>query len=125
MSEKVLGQCPVCGSDMKVTELECSSCHTRVSGNFKLGKFSRLNQEQLEFVEVFVKLRGNIKEVEEELGISYPTVRKKLDKVIETLGFSPEESPEDTKSEERAEVLDALDSGDINFNEAVKKLENL
>jgi len=125
MNEKVLGQCPVCGGDMKVTELECSSCRTRVSGRFDPGKFSRLDEDQLEFVEVFVKLRGNIKEVEEELGISYPTVRKKLDVVIETLGFSPEESPEDTKSEERTEVLDALDTGEIDFKQALKKLEKL
>ena len=125
MSEKVLGQCPVCGADMKVTELECSKCRTRISGNFDLGKFSRLSQEQLEFVEVFVKLRGNIKEVEEELGISYPTVRKKLDNVIESMGFSPEESPEDTKAEERSQILEALDSGEINFEEAKMKLKNL
>ncbi|MFB6290511.1 MAG: DUF2089 domain-containing protein [Candidatus Bipolaricaulia bacterium] len=125
MSEKVIGKCPVCGADMSVTELECSSCHTKVSGKFDLGKFSRLDKHQLEFVEVFVRLRGNIKEVEEELDISYPTVRKKLDNVIETLGYSPEEGPEDTKVEERNEVLTALDQGEIDFDEAMKKLENL
>lgn len=125
MANKIIGQCPVCGSDMIATELECPHCHTRVSGKFELGKFSQLDPEQLEFVEVFIRLRGNIKEVEEEMGISYPTVRKKLDQVIQALGFSPEASPEDTKAEERTEVLTALEQGDIDYSEAVKKLKNL
>jgi|SRR6056297_878956 len=125
MANKIIGQCPVCGADMLVTELECPHCHTKVSGKFELGKFSQLDPEQLEFVEVFIKLRGNIKEVEEEMGISYPTVRKKLDKVIQALGFSPEESPEDIKAEERVDVLAALEKGDIEYSEAIKKLKNL
>jgi len=108
-----------------VFELECPSCHTKVSGQFDLGKFARLNPEQLRFVQLFIRLRGNIKEVEEEMGISYPTVRKKLDEIIKTLGFSPEESPEDTKAEERTEVLNALEKGKIEYEEAVEKLENL
>lgn len=122
MMNKVIGQCPVCDGDMHVTELECSSCGTKVSGRFRLEKFSRLNPDQMKFVEVFIKLRGNIKEVEQEMGISYPTVRKKLDEVIQALGFSPEESPEDTKAEERTEVLDALEKGEIEYEEAVEKL---
>lgn len=125
MTHKVVGKCPVCGVDMKVTELECPSCHTKVSGQFDLGKFARLNPEQLKFVQLFIRLRGNIKEVEEEMGISYPTVRKKLDEIIKTLGFSPEESPEDTKAEERTEVLNALEKGKIEYEEAVERLDNL
>lgn len=125
MPKKVIGKCPVCGQNMRVTELECSSCHTRVSGQFDLGKFSRLNRKQLEFVEVFIRLRGNIKEVEEEMGISYPTVRKKLDEVIEALGYRPEKSPDDETVEKRTEVLNALDEGEIDFEEAKNKLEEL
>lgn len=125
MPEKVIGKCPVCGQNMRITELECPDCHTQVSGQFDLGKFSRLNQKQLEFVEVFIRLRGNIKEVEEEMGISYPTVRKKLDEVIEALGYRPEESPDNEAVEKRNEVLDALDDGKIDFEEAKKRLEEL
>lgn len=121
MTHKVVGKCPVCGVDMKVTELECPSCHTKVSGQFDLGKFARLDPEQLKFVELFIRLRGNIKEVEEEMGISYPTVRKKLDRVIKTLGFSPE----DTKAEERTEVLNDLEQGKIEYEEAIERLESL
>lgn len=125
MPAKVNGKCPVCGQNMRVTELECPSCHSQLSGQFDLGRFSRLNQEQLEFVEVFIKLRGNIKEVEEEMGISYPTVRKKLDEVIKALGYRPAESPDDETVQKRKEVLNSLDEGEIGFEEAKNKLEEL
>lgn len=125
MNNKMVGQCPVCGTGMVVTELECPNCHTKISGKFKLAKFARLNSEQLNFLEVFVSQRGNIKEVEEELGISYPTVRKKLDQVIKDLGYRPEESPEDTNVEERNTVLENLESGEIDFEEAMELLEGL
>jgi hypothetical protein len=125
MAEKVIGKCPVCGDQMNVTELECPSCRTKLSGNFELGKFSQLSQDQLEFVEVFIRLRGNIKEVEEELGISYPTVRKKLDEVIESLGYRPEESPDGETVEKRNEVLSSLEEGEIEFEEAKEKLQEL
>ena len=121
----VIGTCPVCGQNMRVTELKCSSCHTQVSGNFELGKFSRLNKDQLEFVEAFIRLRGNIKEVEEEMGISYPTVRKKLNEVIEALGYRPKEKPEEKSTEKKNEVLTALEEGEIDFEEAKTRLEKL
>ncbi|MFP4631200.1 MAG: DUF2089 domain-containing protein [Candidatus Acetothermia bacterium] len=125
MKKDVIGSCPVCGERMRVTELQCSNCRTQVKGQFELGNFSRLDEEQREFVEIFIRLRGNIKEVEEELGISYPTVRKKLDEVIEALGYIPEESPGDEKDEKRREVLNALDEGEIGFEEAKNRLERL
>lgn len=125
MSKKVIGKCPVCGDRMKVTELGCPSCRTRLNGDFELGKFSKLSREQLEFVEVFIRLRGNIKEVEEEMGISYPTVRKKLDEVIKSLGYKPEESPDDEAVEKRNEVLSSLEEGKIEFEEAKEKLQEL
>ncbi len=125
MPKKIIGKCPVCDGEMKVTELECTNCHTQVSGQFELGRFSRLNQTQLEFIEVFIKLRGNIKEVEEEMGISYPTVRKKLDEVIESLGYRPEESPDDETVKKRKEVLNALEEGEIGVKEAKSKLQEL
>lgn len=125
MKRKIIGQCPVCGADMKVMELQCPNCNTGVSGRFDLGNFSRLTPDQLDFVEVFVKLRGNIKEVEEELGISYPTVRKKLDEVVQALGYDLEEGPEEATVEKRKDVLEALDEGEIDSQEAIEKLEDL
>jgi len=81
--------------------------------------------ERLEFVEVFIKSRGNIKEVEREMGISYPTVRNKLDDVIGALGYNAEESPDDVTAEKRKEILDSLEKGEIDSKEAVELLQKI
>ena len=125
MAHDLLGKCPVCGENMRITKLKCHQCHTEISGNFKLDKFLRLEQEQLEFVEVFIKSRGNIKEVEREMGISYPTVRNKLDDVIEALGYNAQDSPDDATAEKRKEVLDSLEKGEIDSEEAVEMLKKI
>lgn len=122
MIHNLVGNCPVCSEDMIITELKCPSCQTTLSGNFKLDKFSKLKKEHLEFIEVFVKSRGNIKEVERELGISYPTVRNKLDEVIHALGHDIDQTPDDEMAEKRKKVLKKLENGDITAAEAVKKL---
>ena len=83
----VIGRCPVCGDELAVTRLHCGSCDTQIEGRFQLGRFQRLSAEQLAFVEVFVKNRGIIKDVEAELGISYPTVRARLDDALRAMGF--------------------------------------
>ncbi|MDI3546692.1 MAG: hypothetical protein PWR10_344 [Halanaerobiales bacterium] len=125
MANKLLGKCPVCGDNLRITTLKCPSCQTSISGNFRLDKFSRLNSEQLHFVEVFIKSRGNIKEVEREMGISYPTVRNKLDDVIEALGYSVQDSPDDSSAAKRKEILDSLERGEISSQEAVKLLQKI
>ncbi len=122
MIHNLVGNCPICGDDMIITSLKCPSCETTISGKFKLDKFSKLKKEHLEFIEVFVKSRGNIKEVERELGISYPTVRNKLDEVIYALGHDIEQSPDDEMAEKRKEVLKRLEKGDISAAEAVEEL---
>ena len=83
----VLGRCPVCSDELTVTRLHCQSCDTGIDGRFRLGRFQRLATDQLNFVEVFVKNRGIIKDVEAELGISYPTVRARLDEALRAMGF--------------------------------------
>src|SRR3989304_3717411 len=84
------GKCPVCSSDLEVVRLQCASCVTVVEGHFELSKFNRLHPEQLAFLELFLKARGNIKEVERELGLSYPTVRARLGALLGTLGYAAE-----------------------------------
>src|ERR687897_2723414 len=83
----VLGQCPVCAHELTVTRLQYRHCGTAVEGQFALGRFARLKGEQLAFLEVFVKNRGIIKDVEAELGISYPTVRARLDEALRAMGY--------------------------------------
>ncbi len=125
MVHDLIGKCPVCSENLRITKLRCPNCHTEISGDFQLDKFLRLNKEQLKFVEVFIKSRGNIKDVEREMGISYPTVRNKLDDVIEALGYNAEESPDDTTSEKRKEILDSLEKGEIDSQKAVEMLKNI
>jgi hypothetical protein len=92
MKYKAPGVCPVCGEPLLVTRLSCARCQTRLEGEFDFCQFCRLPAEQREFIAVFIKCRGNIKDVEKELGISYPTVRNRLDGVIEALGYQVEPS---------------------------------
>src|SRR5207244_7333237 len=82
----VIARCPICSESLRVTRLECESCGTRLEGSFVLGRFHQLTAEQLEFLETFIKARGNFKDVERELGMSYPTVRSRLDAMIRALG---------------------------------------
>ena len=77
-AHQVLTRCPVCGDDLRIVRLECPACGSALQGNFTLGRLARLTREQLQFVEVFIRCRGKIKDVEEELGISYPTVVARL-----------------------------------------------
>jgi hypothetical protein len=121
----VLGRCPVCGDDLQVTRLHCPTCHTAIEGMFSLGRFQRLSPEQLAFLEVFIKNRGVIRDVERELGISYPTVRSRLDDVLRALGFEVrEEPPPDVAAEQarRREVLERLERGEITVEQAIKLL---
>lgn len=115
----VIGECPICNSDLKVTKLTCSHCGTELSGSFQLSKFNYLSKEDLYFIEVFIKNRGNIKQVEKELGISYPTVKKNLDDVIRSLGYVVDEEEKEAKDE----VFKKLEKGEITAAEAAKLLK--
>ncbi|HXF81306.1 MAG TPA: DUF2089 domain-containing protein [bacterium] len=116
------GKCPVCSADLEVVRLQCSSCGTAVEGHFDLSKFSRLNPDQLAFLELFLRARGNIKEVERELGLSYPTVRARLDALLAALGYAVEPERRAETARRRREVLDALDAGTISAEEALRML---
>lgn len=118
MTYKVISKCPVCGSKILISELKCSKCNTIIRNDFEMSKFEYLTKEQLEFIEVFIKNRGNIKDVEKELGISYPTVRSKLDEVIAALGYNVVQIPQVDKKK----VIDMLEKGEITPDEAIKML---
>jgi hypothetical protein len=125
MSEPmVIGRCPICASPLKVVRLECGSCGTRLEGSFSLGRFQALSAEQLEFLEVFIRARGNFKDVERELGLSYPTVRSRLDAVIRALGYQSEVEPDrEAEAERRKEILRQLAEGKIGADDAATLLE--
>jgi len=121
-ARRTIGRCPVCNDTLEVRRLECVNCGTVVEGRFAQSKFDRLTPEQQEFVEVFLLARGNIKEVERVLGISYPTVRNRLDGVLEAMGHKVERD-NSPAAERRAEILAALDRGEISAAEAIKMLK--
>ena len=116
------GRCPVCGHALQVSKLSCAHCDTKVEGEFATCRFCQLPEEHRLFAEVFIRCRGNIKNVEKELGISYPTVRNRLDGLIEALGFRVEYSLQETR-EHRNEILSALERGEITPEEAVRRLK--
>jgi hypothetical protein len=81
------GKCPVCSSTMTVTRLQCGACGTGIDGTFGLGRLQSLTPEQVRFVEVFMKCKGKIKDVEDDLNISYPTVVARLNEVVKAMGY--------------------------------------
>lgn len=84
---EVPSHCPVCDQDLVVTRLECGSCGTEVTGNFSLGRVALLREPHASLIEMFLRARGNVKEMERELGLSYPTVRARLDEAFNAAGF--------------------------------------
>lgn len=120
---RFVGACPSCDSAMEVRRLECPSCGVGVDGRFDTGPLARLSREQLNFVEVFLRNRGKIKDVEEDLGISYPTVVGKLNDVLVSLGFEAGEDPRE--AERRQRVLDDLAAGRLSAAEAAEQLRSL
>lgn len=120
MKHNVIGMCPVCDAKLKVVRLQCDRCKTGIDGNFEMDKFSYLTSEQKEFIEIFVKNRGNIKEIEKDLGISYPTVRRNLDQVIEALGYNVKPSEEEVN---KKDILEKLSLGELTSEEALKRLK--
>lgn len=117
-----LTNCPVCENKLIIKKYFCKNCGTEINGNFKPNNFSNLTKEQLEFIEIFVLKRGSIKEIEKELGISYPTVRNKLDEVISALGHKVEN---EGRNSSKIEILNMLDSGEISSEEASNLLKKL
>ena len=114
--------CPVCGEDLTVTRLHCRSCDSVLEGQFGLGRFNQLSAEQLHFVETFVRCEGKINKVQEELGMSYPTVRSRLLDVIRALGYEVRDEP-GISPDQRRKILDDLAQGSISSDEAVRLLQ--
>jgi|SRR5690554_2459335 len=119
MRKEVIGTCPVCSDKLIATRLTCQVCHTEISGEFELSRFSNLSKEELYFVETFVKVYGNIKEMEKELNVSYPTVKKNLDSIVKKMGYTQKEDDQEMSND----VLDKLQKKEISVDEALKLLK--
>jgi len=119
MSYKVISKCPICSSNLKIIKLKCNKCGTVIENDFEFSKFEFLEEEHLSFIEVFLKCRGNIKDVEKELGISYPTVRAKLDEVVAALGYTDVKKT----STNNKEIIDMLEKGEISPEQAINMMK--
>jgi hypothetical protein len=123
----VIGRCPICQGDLAVTRLLCQSCGTAVEGEFHLGPLQRLNQEQVRFVESFIRARGSLKDVGIELNMSYPTVNSRLNDILLALGYGdrvkvsePQEGS--LSAERRREILTQVQEGNLSAAEAARML---
>jgi len=116
-------ECPVCHTRLEVTGLVCPSCQTRVEGRFSVNEFAALPPEQLEVLRLFVKTRGNLKEMERILGVSYPTVRARFETLLRVLGYESDGGAD--VAAERALVLEQLEKGEISADEAAELLRAL
>jgi hypothetical protein len=136
------GDCPVCGNDMYISRMSCDRCGSALEGTFHLagvpragsgpargeavvrfGRLARLDAAQLEFVEAFLRCRGVIKNVEDMLGISYPTVKARLAGVLDAMGFAAEEAlPDAERRQARRKILAELSEGRISIEEAHRRL---
>ncbi|HZD11405.1 MAG TPA: DUF2089 domain-containing protein [Candidatus Binatia bacterium] len=119
----VIGLCPICRSNLEVTRLYCRNCDTALEGHFALGRLYHLNKEQLEFVEIFIRCEGKITRVEQEIGMSYPAVRARLNDVIHALGYEVGDGEKEAVSEEtRRDILRDVAEGRLTSEEAVELL---
>lgn len=87
MEREVISNCPVCEARLQVTRLHCNTCGTTIEGEFNVGRFARLGRDQMSLLESFLRSRGNLRELERELGLSYPTVRGRVETLLRTLGL--------------------------------------
>lgn len=122
---KILERCPSCGGDLLVTRLSCPSCGTVILGQYEPCPFCALSPEDMQFVQTFIQCRGNVREMERELGISYWTVRRMLDDVIERLGLEAGPVSEGDATAQMQEILEQLDRGEISASEASEALSRL
>jgi hypothetical protein len=134
MPHDVISTCPVCSNELAVTRLHCRSCGTTLEGDFSVGRFGRLNRDQLALLESFLRSRGNLREMERELGISYPTVRSRVEALVRALGFGPRADADDidevaaeptVASRTRAEVLEALARHELSAEDAAAAIRAL
>jgi hypothetical protein len=139
VARDVISTCPVCEGELAITRLHCRTCGTPLEGEFGVGRFGRLPREQLALLESFLRSRGNLKDLERELGISYPTVRGRVEALLRALGLADgdataveepmeADAPNPTSDQEadaRRAILDRLARHEISAEDAAEALRAL
>lgn len=126
-------RCPSCGASLKITELTCDKCKTVVKGVYPLNKFLTLNPQEEQFLLIFLLSKGNLKEVQERLNISYPTAKNRLEELLSALGLvevkkEVKETDEDfieEKISKLEEILEKIEKGEITGEEAIEKIKEV
>jgi hypothetical protein len=132
----VIATCPVCAGELEISRLHCASCGTTIEGEFGVGRFGRLSREQMTLLESFLRSRGNLKEMERALGISYPTVRARVESLVQALGLADgeqvdivvDDAPEGLSEDllaARREILERLAEGKIDAAAAAEALRGV
>ncbi|MBQ2471806.1 MAG: DUF2089 domain-containing protein [Acholeplasmatales bacterium] len=122
MKKSIIGYCPICHDKLVVKTLRCNHCDTEITGDFVLNPFDYLSKDQLDFALVFIKNQGNIKAIEKDLGISYPTVKKNIDDLCISLNMKEDN---DSNNDLREETKRRLKRGEISFEDAERILGEL
>ena len=122
---RLFEQCPACGGALVITEIQCSNCHLKMQGEFKPGLFSTLSDDQLTFVRAFLRVRGNLSEMEKVLGVSYPTIRNKLEEINQALERA-EQTPVISlpSNNERSAILAKVAAGELDAAQALEQLKS-
>ena len=115
MPHDVIATCPVCAGELAVTRLRCGACGTTIEGEFGVGRFASLTREQTQVLESFLRSRGNLRDMERELLISYPTVRARVEALVRALGFGPRDESDPVAGTDpqpgATETADAIQAG--------------
>ncbi|MGQ0549406.1 MAG: DUF2089 domain-containing protein [Armatimonadota bacterium] len=115
--------CSVCSAPLEAVRLQCRSCGTALEGHFDISPFARLSPEQHQLLMLFLQSRGNVKDVERAMGLSYPTVRNRLDGLLQALGLAGEAQPPVPRR--RVDILKDVEDGTLSVEAAVAELETL
>ncbi len=136
MPHEAIATCPVCSEELRITRLHCGACGTSIEGEFAVGRFGRLSREQLAILESFLRSRGNLRDMERELGISYPTVRARVEALVRALGFGPRDEADatpadgppmgdDERAARRRDILARLAAHEISAEDAAEAIRSL
>ncbi len=132
MTQPLPNKCPLCSGPLEVTEASCLDCGVQIRGHFELAPYRNLDVDQLRFLETFLRCRGVIRDVEAAMGISYPTVRGRLDALLNALDFSngdghaqPAPMTAEAKAARRREILAAIQNGTMDADAGLTALQEL
>jgi len=117
---RLVVRCPSCDGELRATRLSCAACSTQLDGQFDIPPLLQLAPAELSFVTAFVRSGGSLKAMAELLGVSYPTVRNRLDEILKRL-----DEVDNGNEKRRHEILDALESGKLTAKAAAEQLKKV